>query len=131
MSSAADEAQDKPGYNERVYKLVRRIPVGRVMTYGQLAELLGEGYTPRTIGYVMHAAPEDVPWHRVINAQGACSTGRILLPQNKQQLLLEAEDIHFDLRGRCDLNLYRWTPEEATAPEGDETNDPQGTLFTN
>ena len=130
MSSATDEAQDQPGYNERVYKLVRRIPVGRVMTYGQLAELLGEGYTPRTIGYVMHAAPEGLPWHRVINAQGACSTGRTLLPHNKQQLLLEAEDIPFDARGRCDLHVYRWTPEEAIAPHTAETNDLQGTLFT-
>ena len=63
---------ESPRYRERVYELVRRIPVGRVMTYGQLAELLGEGYTPRTVGFVMHAADENDPWHRVINAQGAC-----------------------------------------------------------
>jgi methylated-DNA-protein-cysteine methyltransferase-like protein len=103
---------DAPRYRERVYSIVRRIPPGRVMTYGQIAELLGEGYTPRTVGFVMHAADEHDPWHRVINAQGACSTGRILLPLNKQQLMLEAEGVHFDPRGRCDLGRYRWTPEE-------------------
>ena len=103
---------DSPRYRARVYEIVRRIPRGRVMTYGQLAEILGEGYTPRTVGFVMHSADERDPWHRVINAQGACSTGRVLLPHNKQQLMLEAEGVEFDARGRCDLGRYRWTPEE-------------------
>lgn len=118
----------QPGYNERVYQIVRRIPAAHVMTYGQLAELLGEGYTPRTVGFVMHASPEDVPWHRVINSQGACSTGRVLLPHNVQQSLLEAEGIVFDARGRCDLKRYRWTPEEARTEAQDE--DAQASLFS-
>ena len=59
-----------PKYRERVYAIVRRIPSGRVMTYGQIAELLGDGYTPRTVGFCMHSSPEGTPWHRVINAQG-------------------------------------------------------------
>ncbi len=103
-------------YRERVYEIVRRIPSGRVMTYGQIAEILGEGYTPRTIGFVMHAADDTLPWQRVINAQGGCSTGRIVLPPDKQQRLLEAEGIEFDARGKCALDRYRWTPEE-TAEE--------------
>ncbi len=57
-------------YRERVYEIVRKIPVGKVMTYGQLAIVLGEGYTARTVGYVMHASDEGVPWQRVINSQG-------------------------------------------------------------
>ncbi|HEY0078437.1 MAG TPA: MGMT family protein [Pyrinomonadaceae bacterium] len=129
---AAQEQQldvDSPAYRERVYRLVRRIPPGRVMTYGQIAELLGEGYTPRTVGFVMHAADEQRdPWHRVINAQGACSTGRLLLPHNKQQLMLEAEGVEFDARGRCDLKRYRWTPEEAEGAGGTE-EDAQPSLF--
>ncbi|HEV2762852.1 MAG TPA: MGMT family protein [Pyrinomonadaceae bacterium] len=118
---------DSPRYRERVYELVRRIPKGRVMTYGQLAELLGEGYTPRTVGFVMHAADERDPWHRVINAQGACSTGRVLLPHNKQQLMLEAEGVEFDARGRCDLGRYRWTPEEFA--DADADGEAQPSLF--
>ena len=121
---------DSPAYRERVYRLVRRIPVGRVMTYGQIAELLGEGYTPRTVGFVMHAADEQRdPWHRVINAQGACSTGRLLLPHNKQQLMLEAEGVVFDERGRCELKRYRWTPEEAETAGGKE-EEAQPSLFS-
>lgn len=100
-----------PKYRERVFKLVRRIPRGRVMTYGQVAAILGEGYTPRTVGFVMHSAEGDLPWHRVINAQGACSTGGLLLPSNKQQLMLEREGVKFDERGRCNLQLYVWMPE--------------------
>jgi methylated-DNA-protein-cysteine methyltransferase related protein len=108
-----------PGYNERVFEIVRRIPAGHVMTYGQLAEILGEGYTARTVGFVMNKADESVPWHRVINAQGACSTGRVLLPMNKQQRMLEAEGVEFNARDRCDLGRYRWTPEEARDGGGD------------
>lgn len=81
------------------------------MTYGQIAELLGEGYTPRTVGFVMHASPEGTPWHRVLNAQGACSTGGIVLPHDKQQRLLESEGIEFDKNLRCDLQTFLWIPK--------------------
>ncbi|MGI9068010.1 MAG: MGMT family protein [Pyrinomonadaceae bacterium] len=99
-------------YRERVYRIVRSIPRGRVMTYGQLAEILGDGYTPRTVGFVMHGSDNKTPWHRVINAQGACSTGGIVLPHDKQQRMLEAEGISFNERGRCDLRTYLWIPNE-------------------
>lgn len=110
---------NSPGYRARVFEMVRRIPSGRVMTYGQIAGLLGEGYTARTVGFVMHSADDTVPWQRVINAQGACSTGRVVLPPDLQQRLLEAEGVSFDARGRCDLARYRWTPEEYADEEGD------------
>lgn len=98
-------------YRELVYEIVRQIPPGRVMTYGQIALILGEGYTARTVGYVMHAAGEDVPWQRVINSQGKCSTGKLTIPLNLQQELLEAEGVVFSASGKCDLNLYQWFPE--------------------
>ena len=88
-----DLANDKV-YREHVYTIVRQIPKGKVMTYGQLAIILGEGYTARTVGYVMHGLDEGVPWQRVINSQGKCSTGQLTIPMNLQQELLEAE-------GRC------------------------------
>jgi len=102
---------DEPSYRERVYDLVRRIPNGRVMTYGQIAEILGEEYTARTVGYVMHGADsEKVPWQRVINAQGKCSTGKLTLPLNLQQSVLESEGVKFGKTGKCDLNVVLWTP---------------------
>ncbi|HJQ30602.1 MAG TPA: MGMT family protein [Pyrinomonadaceae bacterium] len=113
------------GYRERVFEIVRRIPAGRVMTYGQLAEILGEGYTPRTVGFVMHSADESVPWQRVINSQGACSTGRVIVPPDLQQRMLVSEGVVFNEKGRCDLARYRWTPEEyATEEDGDDAEQP-------
>lgn len=94
------------------------------MTYGQIAEILGEGYTARTVGYVMHGADsESVPWQRVINSQGACSTGRMTLPHNLQQEMLESEGVKFSAKGKCDLEALRWFPD------GYEEAEDQQTLF--
>ena len=117
-----NEPVNETKYRERVFTIVREIPVGRVMTYGQIAEILGAGYTPRTVGYVMHAADtQNVPWQRVINSQGACSTGKMTLPVNLQQKILEDEGVKFNKKGRCDLKIYLWSPggfqdEEANQP---------------
>ena len=112
-------------YRERVYAIVSDIPVGRVMTYGQIAEMLGEGYTPRTVGFVMHAADtKEIPWQRVINSQGACSTGRMTVPINLQQKMLEDEGVKFNEKGRCDLNVYRWSPDGF-----EQEDDEQPSLF--
>ena len=94
-------------YRERVFRIVRLIPRGRVMTYGQIAEILGEGYTPRTVGFVMHSSNDKTPWHRVVNAQGGCSTRGIVLPHDKQQRMLEAEGVKF-AGGKCDLKVFLW-----------------------
>lgn len=116
------------GYRERVFEIVRRIPTARVMTYGQLAEILGEGYTARTVGFVMHSADPSVPWQRVINAQGACSTGRVIVPPDLQQRMLTSEGVVFNEKGRCDLSRYRWTPEEYEAG-GEVGGSEQPSLF--
>ena len=102
-------------YRERVFRIVRMIPRGHVMTYGQIAEILGESYTPRTVGFVMHSATDKTPWHRVINAQGGCSTRGLVLPHDKQQRMLEAEGVSFNDRGRCELQRYLWIPKESQA----------------
>lgn len=117
---------DDKSYRERVYELVKLIPSGRVMTYGQIANILGEGYTPRTVGFVMHGADtENVPWQRVINSQGKCSTGKMTIPVNLQQSMLEQEGVVFDGKGRCDLSKYLWHPEGV-----EEIDDVQFGLFT-
>src|SRR5258707_12551509 len=109
---------------ERVYAIVRQIPGGKVMTYGQLAIILDEGYTARTVGHVMHGADDDVPWQRVINSQGKCSTGRLTIPLNLQQALLEAEGVIFNSKGKCSLETYQWHPHGY-----DPDDDDQHTLF--
>jgi methylated-DNA-protein-cysteine methyltransferase-like protein len=110
MKNTDAKPKPDPQYRERVYKLVRRIPRGRVMTYGQIAVILGEGYTPRTVGFVMHGADEaHTPWHRVMNSHGRCSTGGIVLPADKQQRMLEAEGVKFT-GGKCNLETFLWRP---------------------
>lgn len=119
--------RDQEDYRQRVYQIVRKIPRGRVMTYGQIAEILGEGYTPRTVGFCMHSSPEGAPWQRVVNAQGGCSTGRLVLPHDKQQRLLELEGVKFNKSHRCDLQTYLWIPEIHAKPEKRTTLFKKGT----
>lgn len=117
---------NEKAYRGRVYELVRQIPRGRVMTYGQIAAILGEGYTARTVGYAMHGAGDDVPWQRVINSQGKCSTGRLTMPMNLQQQMLEHEGVVFDEKDGCDLNRFQWRPD----PVGSDV-ELQGSLLDN
>jgi methylated-DNA-protein-cysteine methyltransferase-like protein len=113
---------DEPNYRKRVYDLVRRIPKGKVMTYGSVAIVLGDGYTPRTVGYVMHGSVDGVPWQRVINSQGKCSTGRLTMPVNLQQEMLEKEGVEFNRSGKCDLNVYQWWPDGFADDEDVQTS---------
>ena len=95
---------------ELIWRIVRKVPRGRVATYGQIAELAGlEGHA-RQVGYALHNLPTDsgVPWHRVINARGEISPRSAGDSHELQRLLLEAEGVEVDLRGRIDLKAYRW-----------------------
>jgi methylated-DNA-protein-cysteine methyltransferase-like protein len=123
--------QDEPSYRELVYRLVLQIPSGRVMSYGLVARVLGAGYDARAIGNIMHATPDDgrhIPWHRVINSQGGCSTAGLTMPPDLQQRLLEAEGIVFNEKGRCEIAKYLWMPPEYEA-EANAANKDQIRLF--
>lgn len=103
--------RDGGGIREAIYDLVRSIPRGRVMTYGQIAEHFGQLVSPRAVGWAMHTCPADVPWHRVVNARGGCSTERLFdLPPHLQQAMLEAEGVEFRPDRTLDLGRHRWTP---------------------
>lgn len=99
-------------FYEAVYHLVRRIPRGRVITYGQIATILGCPRAARAVGYAMRASGRcnDVPWQRVINHRGRISARNEVERPLRQRLLLEAEGIVFDETGACDLAEYRWEP---------------------
>ena len=91
-----------------IYDLVRQIPRGRVATYGQLARLAKWGRRARHVGWAMHACPDGVPWHRVINSKGEISARANSDSHELQRHLLEAEGVEFDLRGRVDLKKFGW-----------------------
>ena len=91
--------------------MVKRIPRGRVTTYGQVAALAGLPGHARQVGYALHATPsgESLPWHRVLNAQGAIS-----LPPRAggdiQRAMLKAEKVSPSADGTVDLARYQWRP---------------------
>ncbi len=90
-----------------VYTLVSKIPRDKVVTYGQLARALGMPHGARTVGWAMRACDDDVPWHRVVNAQGKIS----LRPTNgyhEQRLRLKEEGVKFNRDGKIDLKKYGW-----------------------
>ncbi len=95
------------------FDVVRRIPRGRVATYGQVAHLAGLPGRARQVGYAMSAVPDDadIPWHRVINARGGVShrSGGAAF-ERIQRALLEAEGIAFDARDRVNLSRFQWDP---------------------
>ncbi len=93
------------------YAIARKVPAGRVMTYGAVAVEAGLPGHARQVGYAMAALPDDhdVPWHRVINARGEVSSRAGGTAFEKiQRNLLEAEGIVFNARGRVDLDRFGW-----------------------
>ncbi len=104
-------------FNLTVWEIVRKIPEGKVATYGQIASLVTVpqgmnpkdflAFSPRWVGAAMANCPENVPWQRVVNSEGKIS----LPPANggtQQKELLEGEGILFDERNRINLKIYRW-----------------------
>jgi methylated-DNA-protein-cysteine methyltransferase-like protein len=97
---------------ERIWSVVRRIPRGRVATYGQVARIAGLPKQARMVGYALHALPDgvakSVPWQRVINAQGRISLRAFAGSEAVQRKLLEREGVRFDGRDRVDLSRFGW-----------------------
>jgi len=104
-------AQGESSYS-RIYAVTRRIPPGRVATYGQVAELAGLPGHARQVGYALHAmaTEEAIPWHRVINARGEVSTRRDPGSDHAQRAFLEQEGVVFSAAGRVDLERFQWRP---------------------
>jgi methylated-DNA-protein-cysteine methyltransferase-like protein len=101
---------EKPGFFEQVYRLVRLLPSGRVTSYGALARMLGNPRAARTVGWALHSLPNgsDVPWHRVVNTRGRVSTTCIEHGADRQRQLLEAEGVIFDESGKLDWDRFGW-----------------------
>ena len=97
---------------DEVYEIVRLIPPGRVMNYGQIAALCSRPLTPRAVGWAMHDCPPDVPWHRVVNAAGGCSTDAATGSEpGRQRARLEAEGVEFSAGGKLDMDRFRFELE--------------------
>lgn len=117
MTPGFTSPPDPRAFQLQVWELVRRIPPGKVATYGQIAALVPtppglstkdyRAFGPRWVGGAMAACPTGVPWQRVINAQGKISLRRGS-GESEQRALLEAEGVIFDERQRVDLKRFGW-----------------------
>ncbi|WP_199618227.1 MGMT family protein [Paenibacillus alkalitolerans] len=101
-------------YTQRVVEIIKSIPEGQVMTYGQIAELAGSRRGARQVVRILHSlsAAYGLPWHRVVNAKG-----EIVIKDEEsryvQQLYLQREGVTFAGNGRVDLESCRYIPDRS------------------
>jgi len=100
-------------YSERIKQAIRRIPYGKVATYGQIASLAGNQRGARQVVRILHTCSlkENLPWHRVINARGSISL-RPGYGYEEQYSLLALEGVVFNPKGLIDLKRFLWQPAE-------------------
>jgi methylated-DNA-protein-cysteine methyltransferase related protein len=96
-------------FQERVLEIVRAIPRGKVLTYGQVAMLAGAPRGARQVGRILYNRGRTAPWQRVINRYGGLSTYKVG-SGHEQRLLLENEGVMFTADGSVDLKKYQWRP---------------------
>lgn len=98
---------------EKIYEQVRRIPRGKVATYGQIATLAGNPHWSQIVGYALHSNPEPgiIPCHRVVNRFGGTAAAFAFGGGDRQRALLEEEGVVFRANGTVDLTRYLWDGE--------------------
>ena len=103
---------------DRIYAVVRRVPPGKVTTYGAVARLAGLPGRARQVGYALAALRDgtSVPWHRVVNTQGKLSLVRAGSPSGvTQRLRLTGEGVRVDAGARVSLARYGWKLESRSS----------------
>lgn len=98
------------GFFEEVYKVVKEVPCGKVITYGQVAAAVGSPRASRQVGWALHCnlQPGVIPCHRVVFANGGLSTGFAFGGPEVQKALLEREGVAVSENFTVDLKKYRW-----------------------
>ena len=91
---------------DRVYKIVAGIPYGKVISYGQIARMLGHPRAARTVGWALSVCPEDLPWQRVVKADGSIAGGGFA---ELRRTLLREEGVKFQADGRVDMGSCEWS----------------------
>lgn len=97
-------------FKDRVYSLVSQIPVGKVMTYGQIAALAGAAWAAWEVGQIAHTGPEDLPWQRVVNKQGGLAAGYPGGGREHHKQILESEGYRVTDDFRVNINELFWSP---------------------
>ena len=101
-------------FNQKVYDIVRKIPKGMVMTYGQVARIAGNSRAARAVGYALHSNPdpENIPCHRVVFKDGSLAPAFAFGGKDRQYRLLKDEKISFGKEKKVDMERHRWPAAE-------------------
>ncbi|PEN13372.1 6-O-methylguanine DNA methyltransferase [Longibacter salinarum] len=114
----------RSSFYERVWHVVAKIPVGRVATYGDIAEYVGTRAAARTVGWAMNAAVgSDLPCHRVVNRNGELTGARFFETPTVMEERLRSEEVAFDTDGSVVMDTHRWVPAEHLPPARDFLDD--------
>jgi methylated-DNA-protein-cysteine methyltransferase-like protein len=118
-------AEQRPRFYTHVYRLVAQVPKGKVVTYGQVAALVGAPRAARAVGMALRYLPRElsqkVPWQRVINSSGGISIRGDVIRVEEQRWLLENEGVKFDRSGKVDLKKHCWQgPKRVKTPRWEE-----------
>ena len=97
--------EPKETFFSKVYEIVAKIPYGRVISYGQIARMLGSPRAARTVGWALSVCPDDLPWQRVVQADGGIASGGF--GELRRAMLLE-EGVTFLTDGRVDMDVCAW-----------------------
>lgn len=105
---------DRPesSFREGVYALVAQIPKGKVMTYGQIAALVGSPRAARQVGQIAHFGPSDLPWWRVVNKQGGLAGAYTNGGRAEHKRALVADGVDVSSEYKCDVNTLLWWPAQ-------------------
>jgi len=101
-------------FTEQVVEIIRRIPAGKVITYGIVATSAGNHCGARQVARILHSSSEkfNLPWHRVVNIEGKVSPRKSMSHLTQRQLL-ENEGVVFNNRDKIDLSQFLWIPESS------------------
>ncbi len=110
-------------FSQRAIDIIKKIPSGRVATYGQIAMMAGNHRASRQIAWILHSLSEkkNLPWHRVVNRNGKISLKR-KSGYEFQKKLLQEEGIIFEKNEKIDFNVFLWEPMDKKPRKGEEGN---------
>ena len=116
----------KTSFFELVYEIVAMIPYGRVVSYGQIARMLGSPRAARTVGWALSSCPDDLPWQRVVRSDGSIAGGGFA--ELRSAMLLE-EGVSFLPDGRVDMAACEWDGDASASYEECDESEEDGNLL--
>lgn len=114
MAKQNQENQESSSFFVGVYQIVAQIPFGKVISYGQIAWMLGKPRAARMVGWAMRRCPDGLPWQRVVMADGTLAGGPYA---DLRRELLKAEGVAFLPDGRVDMDACRWELFRTETPQ--------------